>query len=182
MCDFIAIAGLALNIASGVMQYQAQDAAFQQQEQMYEENRQMAMANFRHQNDATTMRQAQEQETAANEKFDTMLEARSARATARVAAGESGVSGFSTEHLLRDMYSRESRFNGRVDTNLDWTMNQLQMEKKSQGFKALDRINSVQRGTPPNFADAALRIGTGAINSMSSYQQRTGKSAMNFAA
>lgn len=176
MCDFIAVLGLAISAAQGVMQYQAQQAQYEQQERIYEQNRLNALAAFRDQQQATNIRQIQEQETAAQERMDTALEARAARATAMTAAGESGVTGFSVEHLMRDYYAREQRFNDRVDTNLDWTMQQLQLEKKQQGYRALDRINSVPRGTPPSFGDAALRIAAGGLNTLTNYQQRTGRS------
>jgi len=181
MCDLIGIASLAISAASGVMNFMGQQAAYEQQRAMYEQNRQNALAAHRDTQVSMNARQIQEQETAATQKFDTSQEARAARATARVAAGESGVSGFSVEHLMRDMYSRESRFNERVDNNLDWTMVQLQQEKKASGYKAVDRINSVSPGTPPSFADAALRIASGGLNAFTGFQQRNRSSGFNFA-
>jgi hypothetical protein len=176
MCDIISAIGLAISAAQGFMQYQAQDAAYQQQERQYEQNRLNALQSFRDQQVATSIRQIQEQETAAAERFDTAQDARAARATAMTAAGEGGVTGFSVEHLMRDMYARESRSNDRVDQNLDWTMAQLDLERKQQSARTLDRINSVPRGQKPSFADAALRIAASGLNTATSYQQRTGKS------
>jgi hypothetical protein len=176
MCDIISAIGLAISAGQGFMQYQAASAQAEQQNAMYEQNRLNALQSFRDQQVATSVRQIQEQETASAERFDTAQQARAARATALTAAGESGVTGFSVDHLMRDMYAREQRSNDRVDQNLDWTMAQLDLERKQQSARTLDRINSVPRGQKPNFADAALRIAAGGLNTATSYQQRTGKS------
>ncbi|WP_204328432.1 virion core protein, T7 gp14 family, partial [Stenotrophomonas maltophilia] len=70
------------------------------------------------------------------------LQARSARATNAVAAGEAGIAGFTVDSLMQDIIAQEGRFNERTDTNLDWTVDQLQESKKGAQAQMRDRINS----------------------------------------
>jgi len=176
MCNPIAlaVASFAVSAASTVAEYQAQSAAAEEQNRLYEANRRNAIRAFEDKQLAMNQRIAQEQEAAATEKFDTALEARAARATNEVAAGESGIAGNTVEGLARDFASREQRFKDRIDQQTDWTVTQLAAEKRGQSFEALDRINSVRRATKPNFAAAGLKIAAAGIDSFSSYKKSTG--------
>jgi hypothetical protein len=151
----------------------AQSQAAEEQNRLYEANRRNALLAHENNNKAITDRQVQEQEAAAAERFDASLDARKARATAEVAAGEAGVSGLSVNHLLRDFYGREGRNNDRISQNLDWSSAQLQSEKVGSSYRTVDRINSVQRATPPSFLDAGLRIASAGLDARSSYMRRT---------
>lgn len=175
MCPPALIAGLsfAIGAAQSVMQYQAASAAAEQQNALYEQNRVNALAAFTETQKQLTTRQIQEQEAAGAEKFDQNLEAKKAMATETVAAGESGISGLSLNHLMRDLQARSSRYNDRVDENRDWAVTQLQMEKKGQGYTTVDRINSVQKAVKPSFASAGLRILGSGVDAMTSYRNLT---------
>lgn len=173
MCDPITLVGFALSAAASVVEFQGQSNAAAQQNRMYEQNRLNALRAFEDTQNARNMRIAQEQEAAATEKFDTSLEARSARATSEVAAGESGVSGLSIEGLARDFAGKEQRVKDRIDVQTDWTTAQLQAEKRGDSFQALDRINSVKRAEKPNFAAAGLKIAAAGLNSYTDYTKRS---------
>jgi len=154
----------------GFMQASAQAQA---QNQMYKQNQKNAARAAGDAMRGTSMRQAQEQEAAAAQMFENNIAARGARATARVAAAEGGVSGSSVDALLRDFYMREDRANDRIAQNNDWTVNQLQMEKVAQGYQYVDRVNSMQKATPPSFADAALRIAASGLSAAGQYYRYT---------
>jgi hypothetical protein len=160
MCDPLSLASFAIGTASSI-------AGQIQQQGLYEQNEANAMAAFRNNQVATNRRAAQEMDAAAAEKFDTSLDARKAVATQKVAAGESGVSGLSIEGLLRDFAGTKARHHDRVDQNLDWTLGQLEAEKRGQAFQTVDRINSVQR---PSFAGLGLKIAGAGFDSVSSYR------------
>lgn len=171
MCELTTMLSFAVSAASSVVGYMGQMAQYKQQEALYEQNRKNAIAAFEDTQRATTLRQIQEQEAAAATRFDNNIEANAAKATARTAAGESGVSGLSIEGLLAEFSGRSARANDRADQQMDWTMNQLQAEKKSQGYTAVDRINSVPRGQKPFFGDALLRIAGAGVDAYAGYRQ-----------
>ena len=169
MCDPMTIAiGSALAGAAG------QVVSYQNQQAMYEQNRQNAMAAFRDNQKGLNDREMQEQDAAAQKRFDTSLQAKAAEATSEVSAGEAGVSGISVDALVGDIGARAGRATSNIDTNLDWTTSQLQAEKTAGAHQQTDRINSVPA---PNFADAALRIAGVGLNSASSYYSMTNKKA-----
>lgn len=181
MCiaTIMAVASFAVSAASAVTGYIGQMDAANQQNRMAEQNRLNALQTWRDKDAAMGRRQQQEQESAAQERFDTQLEARKARATHEVAAGESGASGLSIEGLLREFAGREARYNDRVDQQLDWTMNALQDTKRGYGYEAVDRINAVPRARKPSFIDAGLKIASGAMNSYALYDNLSNRNNNN---
>jgi len=173
MCDPVSLAGFAISAASSVVGFMGQQQQAAQQDALYKQNRANALRAFEDKQVATNWRMIQEQESAATEKQDVALQSRAAQASARVAAGEAGVSGLSVDALLGDIVGRTSRYNDRIDQQTDWTVAQLQQEKKGQAAQAVDRINSVPRGTKPSFIDAGLRIGAAGLNAYTDYQKRS---------
>lgn len=164
--------GFAIGAAQSVMQYQAESFAAEQQNQFYRENAARANKAAQEQMFQTQQRMFQEQEAAAEEKIDTMREARAAKATAEVAAGEAGVSGLSVDALLREFSITESRHNERTDRNTEWAMDQLQDEIRGIRANAEDRINSVQRAAKPSFFNTGLTIAAKGAESFNAYADR----------
>jgi hypothetical protein len=175
MCAPMALAAgsFIIGAAQGVMGYMQQSAQAQAQNQMYKQNQQNAARATADAMRGTSMRQAQEQEAAAAQTFETNLQARSARATARVAAGEGGVFGNSVDSLLRDFFMREDRAVGNIERNTEMTVAQLQQEKVGQGWQYVDRVNSMQKAAPPSFADAAIRIAGAGLGAAGQYYNYT---------
>lgn len=159
------IASFGIGAVQSVMQYSAQSS-------MYKQNAENAKKAFITQNKQENIRLIQEQEATSKQQFDNALKAREARATANVAASEAGVTGNSVDALMYDFYGREDRAAADMQSNLDWTVAQGQMDK--EGFQAQynDRIASVQ---PPSFADAMLRIASSGLNAMTTYNKATYK-------
>lgn len=175
MCDpmTMAVGTFIVGAAQSAVGYIQQSGMAAQQDAIYEQNRVNAISNHANQQNQANLRASQEMEAAAAEKFDTTLDARKARATHVVAAGEAGVSGLSIDGLLRDFSGREARYNDRVDQNLDWTLAQIETQKKGFGFDAVDRINSVQRGQKPSFIGLGLKIAGSGFDSVSQYRRDT---------
>lgn len=174
MCELVTAltaASFAVSAAGAVMSYQQQNINAKNQTIQHHINKENARKTFKDKNTDISVRQSQEQEAASVEKFDTALEANKARATARVAAGEAGISGLSVDQLLRDFSGRQARYNDRVDQNTDWTINQLQQEKKGLGAQYKDRVAAVPVGQKPSWADAGLRIVSAGINAATTYKK-----------
>lgn len=152
MCDPMTLALVAggLQIGSGVMQYQGAKAQAKAQTKLYEMNRQNSYAAMRQEYDAVQQRQLQEGEAALQQVEDRRLEALQEIATANVAAGESGVSGFSVERVLRDIGATAARDISTIEQNRDWSVQQLQNEKLGIQNTTVSRINSVSPGTKPS--------------------------------
>ena len=170
MCDPWSMVGLAFSAVQEGVSYAAQSQAADEQNRMYRENAARANQNARDQQFQTQQRMLQEQEKAGGEKFENIQAAREAKATATVAAGESGVSGLSVDALLAEFDGRASAANDRIDQNTDWTMNQLNNELKGIRSNAEDRINSVQRAAKPSFFDAGLRIAGAGLDEYNDYR------------
>lgn len=166
MCEPMSMIGMVLSAASGMAEMAAQQQAADNQNALYEQNKMNAIAAFQNKQVQMNNRISQEQEAAAQENFDTHLQAQKALATNAVAAGESGAEGNSTDALMHDIMGQETRQKDRVNTNLDWTVAQLQEQKKGQSYEALDRINSVRRADPVNFAGGMLKIVSGGLGSI----------------
>ena len=113
------------------------------------------------------MQQAQEQDAAAQRLQNSSKRAREARATARVSAGEAGVSGLSVDALINSLTKEEAGFN--FATNQQLQMNDvnrtMQLQQSGLGFtNNMLRINKPSEG--PNYLGALL---SGAQTGMSMY-------------
>lgn len=168
----IPLLSFAVGAAQAVMGFQAQSQQAEQQNEYYRQNaiaaNKAAMNNYANlQNNAIQKRNA-----AGAEGLETKIEAIKARGTARTAAGESGVSGLSVDALVNDYYGREGRHLDSIDQNYAMDRDYIRGEMDNTKATAEQRINSVQRATPPSFADAAIRIAGAAVNSMGQYQRQ----------
>ncbi len=172
MCDPLSGAMFAISALSTAVGYVGQQEAADAQDEAYEQNRQNALNAFADKQRDLNTRAIQEQEAAANKKFENNLDRRAAQATAMVAAGESGVSGLSVDALFNDLGSRTARANANIDSNTDYTLQQLESEKRGQTYQTVDRINSVKRGQQPSLIDAGLRIAAAGVSSYDSYSRR----------
>ncbi len=167
----MAAATFAISAASAVVGYQQQSINAKNQTLQSYLNKEQARKAFEDKNTDLTERQSQELEAAAAQKFDVALDAKKAQATARAAAGEAGVSGLSVDALLRDFAGREARHNDRIDQQTDWTITQLQQEKKGLVSQFKDRVAAVPVGQKPSWVDAGLRIASAGLDSYSTFKK-----------
>ena len=171
MCDPISMAlgSLVVGTAKSVAQFKAESAAADQQNAYYRENAARANKAAQEQMFQTQQRMLQEQEAGAEEKIKNMRDARADRASATVAAGESGASGLSVDALLREFSINESQANDAVDRNTELSINQLQNEITGIRANAEDRINGVQRAAKPSFFNTGLKIAGQGLDAYSMY-------------
>jgi hypothetical protein len=177
MCDLIAMASLAISPASGVAGYAGQVQQAKAQNQYYKENAENANRSAMNQYTAMQQRMIQEEKAAGEDKIEVARDARAARATATMAAGEANVGGLSVQGLMQEFLGREGSFNASTDRQTGWNRAQGQLELKGIKYGAQDRINSVQRASKPSFFDAGLRIAGGGLDAYSGYKQRQQRDA-----
>ena len=180
------LSGLAIvtSTVSGIVGYMGQQqqanqqaayqaALVQQRNQQIYQNQRLAQESYLQQAQQVNLRQQQEGEKASQAIQSTQVDALQAKATARVAAGESGVSGLSVENLLADFDRQNAIYRGSVRRNLEFSRQQSQEDIKGLRAQAEGRYQEIQPYLPepiarPSFLGTALSIGTNAFTQTSS--------------
>lgn len=180
------LSGLAIvaSTASGIVGYigqsqaanqQAayQSALAQQRNQQILENQRLAQESYLRQAQQVNIRQQQEEEKASTELQSTQIEAMQARARARVASGEAGVTGLSVDNLIADFYRQEDVYKQGVQRNVEFSRQQSQEDIKGLRAEAEGRAQAIQPYLPepvarPSFLGTALQIGANAALQTSS--------------
>lgn len=166
MCDPVTAAAAAMAIAgagSAITQHQAQENQAKVQDALYEQNRLNAYQSMRNQYLGLQNRQSQEIQAASQKIEERERLAMEDTATARVAAGEAGVTGLSVERVLRDIGANASRDVSTVEQNRDWTVSQLSDEAQGIASQTQSRINGVSQGVKPSpWATGFKLVGTAA--------------------
>lgn len=155
--------------------YQSRSA--EAQKAAVEQNYALAKASASEQSKALQARLVQEGEATVSETRQAQIEGARARATARVAAGEAGVSGLSVDALMRDFFSQEATYRDALRTNYGFTSEQIESEMKGVHSQAEGRVQSVrpymkQPVSKPSYLTAALNIGG---NALSTYERMNRK-------
>lgn len=157
--------------AQAVIGHQAAVAEADAQNQRHEQNRieaNRAAANqFAHQQNQIL----QEQAVASQELENAQAEGLAARATARTAAGESGIAGLSVDALLGDFHGQQGRFEQSLDTNFQQQESFLRAEMDATQSQNAARINSVPTAARPSFAGAAVRILGSGVSAIGQFQR-----------
>ena len=169
----MAVAQFALGAVSSVAGFMGQQAQYKQQQQIYENNRQEANKAAVDNYASTQNRILQEQAAASNEAQKLNIDAAKGRATASVASGEAGVTGLSVDALIADYYGQQGRYERTLSNNMQMQHDYLVGEMDATRAQATSRIQSVDQGTKPSFLDAAIRIGSSALDSFSTYNRNT---------
>ena len=160
----------ASSLGSALVGYQGAKAQAEMQNYMYEQNKLNAQAAMRQGYLTIQQRQQQEMAAAADDIQARRLEAMQQTATANVAAGEAGVSGFSVERVLRDIGAVASRDISAIQQNRDWNVNQLNNEMLGLGAQTKSRILSVPKAMKPNVLPYILQGVGGAAQAYATYK------------
>lgn len=174
MCDPLSIASFGLAAGQSVAQYQQQKAYAKYQDQLYDQNKQNSLAAMRDEYQSTQERQQQEVAAASQQIESRKIQQMQETASARVAAGESGTTGFSVDRVLRDIGAVASRDVSTMEQNRDWNMSQLNQQMKATQSTALSRINSVQKGIKPSIWGALLGVGSAGVDAGIQYKTMNG--------
>ncbi len=144
MCEVataIAIAGLAI-------QYQGQQkqasSEFSYREATRKEGESLAKHSFFNQIHLEQTQQSEEDEAASSEQIQIQREGAQARATARVAAGEAGVSGLSVDALLADFDRQEAEYSGSIQRTREFSARQSAYNLASMRANGMSQIASTR--------------------------------------
>jgi hypothetical protein len=155
---------LVLTAASTAMQVSAQQQAASAQEAANQRQYQNTMRAYAANVNQTNAEHMQQREGAMQKLEENNMQARAAASTAQVSAGESGISGMSVDALLADLGNRQQRFNSAVTTNYQNAEVAINNQRENIGIDAASQINSLKTPAMPDYAGAALRIGTAAYD------------------
>jgi hypothetical protein len=167
----MAVAQFALSAAGTVAGFVGQSQQAEAQQEYYKNNRDAANKAAVNTYAANQNRALQERKAASQETQQLQTDAVRARSTAEVAAGEAGVSGLSVDALIGDYYGQQGRYERTLDNNYQMQADYLRGEMDATQAQAEGRINSVQQGQKPSFADAAIRILGGGLDAYGGYQR-----------
>jgi hypothetical protein len=173
MCDPVSLLGFGLSAASGVAGFMGQQAQYEAQQKMYQQNQMNAERAYADTTRAISVQQEQEQASAAVKEQNNDLQTRAAQAQALAGAAAGGVQGLSVGEVLGDYGMQDARANSAIQQQTSWDMQQGQSEKVAAGDQQVGRINSVSPGTPPNLLAAGLQIGQSAISGMTNSMKLT---------
>nr|WP_217345073.1 hypothetical protein [Noviherbaspirillum sp. L7-7A]MBV0879292.1 hypothetical protein [Noviherbaspirillum sp. L7-7A] len=158
MCEpaSITLAITAASAAAGVAQQSAQASAQNKYNAKQRENSIIA----RNQNLSQIEVQKQQVSQQAGEKtFQNDLAAQKALSTAKVSAGENGVSGLSVDSLLGEIEASQMRYNTSVGANLTDNVNALNMQRENVQTSAVNQVSQLKTPQAPDYLGAALKIG-----------------------
>lgn len=159
MCD-PATAMLVLTAASTAMTVDAQQKNANYQEQVNQRQYENSMKAMAANVNQTNLEHMQQREAGIQKLEENNLNARAADATAQVAAGENGVSGLSVDALLADLSGKSGRYTSSVVTNYDNSEMAINNQRENIGINAASQINQLRTPAAPDYAGAALRIGS----------------------
>lgn len=157
----------ALQVGKGVAEYSEKSAQESAQQARYNQNRLAATQARDLKVQSLNQRLIQETEAAADEKQKLAIQALQASERAKVAAGEAGITGSSVDMLINDYEAQKLRGVSTINTNVENTEKQIELEKLGASAEAENRINAIRQGQQPSFLAAA--VGT-AANAYGSYQ------------
>lgn len=128
------------------------------------EGEKLAHENFRLQNEAESERTNQEREAQAAETLDIQRDHAKARATARVASAEGGVSGLSVDALLAEFNQQESEELGALSRNAYFGERQSRLRRmgyRAEANQNIGRTRFAPINRPNQAAYAAQVAGAG---------------------
>ncbi len=136
----------------------------------HEQNRVNALASMRNDYNQLSQRQGQERDAAGLEATKRKAQERSELSTARVGAGEAGISGLSVEGIMRDISSLSLKDTDAINQGADWKVDQLAAEMAGVRTSTKSRIDSQATASGPSGWSTAFEIGGAGINAYSGYK------------
>ena len=183
MCEptTIALATLALSAATTVagvagQQQQASATASAQNDFNRQTERNQLVARNQNLANLENQRNTAREDTTEQVNLNAMA-LRKAQATARVSAGESGVSGLSVDALLRDLSGRAGFDNATATENYLRQDESINARRENVQNGAVSAVNSIRNPViqAPDYLGAALKIGQAGLGTYSDYQVRQDK-------
>lgn len=114
--------------------------------------------------DRINLRQSQEIAAATEQQVDHQNAATRAVASAKVGASGSGVTGFSVDALLGDLYGQHATNRDRINMNLDNNVEQLGAEREALGTNYTRTVASLPSVQKPSAVGYGLQAGIGVLD------------------
>lgn len=170
MCSPTLAVTTALTVASTAVSYQQQTKQAEAQAEYMQQSQQNSYTALNEQYEDIGAREQQEQASASQDRDKIERERRAKMATARVASGEAGILGNSIDLGLRDISGAAARDTSTVNTNLDWTLQSMQRQKKSAATQTQSQINSMQPTQGPSNIATGLELANIGAKTYGQYQ------------
>ena len=168
MClPILPVISAGLGIASTVMQIRGQRQQAEAQEQSQRNATIAEQQRHLSEMSASRLRERQEMVSAAQRIQQSTTKAREARATARVSAGEAGVTGLSVDSLINDMTRKEAEFSFSVQQQMQ--MGSVNRKLAFEDGSNQTRMNILGINRPINQPDYFGAMLSGAQTGMSAY-------------
>jgi hypothetical protein len=150
---------MALSIVSTAASVYGQQQAMRAQERANQQTYDNQMTAYRYNQASANFTRVQEAENLAQTRMTNDAAARRAMATARVSAGESGVTGLSVDALLADIGARAGMDNSNAETNYLRRDRAIQADAVNNWANTANSINKLTTPQTPDYLGAALKIG-----------------------
>lgn len=180
MCGIAAI-GLAISAVSSIASVVGQQAQAQAQaDSQNAYNRQLEQNALTARNANLANLEVERNTTLADTREQinqNAIAARRAEATARVSAGESGISGLSVDALLRDLSGQMGYDNATATENYLRQDRNINIRRENVQNQYVSTLNGVKQPViqSPNYLGAALSIGQAGVNAYGQYQAQQNK-------
>ena len=164
MCSPVSIGMFVLDTLSTVAAYQQASAQAALQTQIHQMNQASALRDMQLQYADSGIREQQERQAAVERAQERRRTALIEAGSASAAIGESGVAGLTMSSLMREVLGQATRDVTNINTNLDWTLDQLRREREGIRSNTISRMNSTAPGVGPSPLAAVLRIGNAGLD------------------
>lgn len=170
MCDPVSVGMFVFSTLSTVAGYQQASTQARLQTQIHQMNQASALRDMQLQYIDSGIREQQERQAAAEREQERRRMALIEAGSASAAIGESGVAGLTMSALMREVLGQASRDVTNINTNRDWTLDQLRREREGIRSYGISRMNSTAPGVGPSRLATALRIGSAGLDAYSYYK------------
>lgn len=164
MCIPIAVAGLIISAASAAASIYAQNQQVKATNKSNEQQYENTMTAYRGNLQNIEATRGQLQADATNKFNENNAAARAANGTARVAAGEAGVSGLSVDALLRDLSGEAAYDNTNVEENYARQNGSLNVQRENAFNMAASGVNSIKSPAGVDYVGAGLKVAQSGVD------------------
>jgi hypothetical protein len=174
MCDPVSIGMGILAVSSMAMEHKGQSDLADAQSDANKVQAESARDAYRSNLDQTIVEQDQEKASATQSSLQQRQELMKAQASARTAAGESGISGLSVDDLLNDLDSQGLDNMNSIEANYISRSNSIGVQRKNAYANAASTINGLKIPVEPNAVATGLKMGSAGLQAYSNAQTRRG--------
>ncbi len=173
MCDPLTIGLVAVSAAQTGMSIKGQQEAAKQQERAQEAASEREAIRFGQEMTARRVKEAQDNKIAANEVQSIIKKTREAKATARVAAGEAGVTGASVQQLLDDFERQEAQAMFAISEQQSMGQVNTMLQDKQSIFASENKLAQINQPIQqPDYLGAAMNLAGSVMSIQAGAQQR----------